>query len=95
MALLLFYVILSIFFSFLCSILEAVLLSVTPTFINVKITEGKSFAKTLKKIKEDPRFQHLDLIRQGRLSVVPIDEASWQLIFSWGKNKTLFVKQCC
>ena len=53
MILLLFYAIISIFFSFLCSILEAVLLSVTPTFVNVKITEGKTYAKTLEKIKED------------------------------------------
>ena len=39
MGLLLFYAIISIFFSFLCSILEAVLLSVTPTFINIKKQE--------------------------------------------------------
>lgn len=53
MTLLVVYAIASIFFSFLCSILEAVLLSVTPTFINVKISEGKSYAKTLEHIKED------------------------------------------
>ena len=53
MALLLFYAFVSIFFSFLCSILEAVLLSVTPTFINVKVSEGKNYAKTLDKIKKD------------------------------------------
>lgn len=35
MSLLIFYAFISIFFSFLCSILEAVLLSVTPTFINI------------------------------------------------------------
>ena len=53
MGLLLFYAVISIFFSFLCSILEAVLLSVTPTFINVAITDGKSYAKALEKIKGD------------------------------------------
>jgi len=53
MALLVVYAIASIFFSFLCSILEAVLLSVTPTFINVKISEGKAYAKTLEYIKQD------------------------------------------
>jgi len=52
MTLLIVYGVLSICFSFLCSILEAVLLSVTPTFITVKINEGKSYAKTLKKLKE-------------------------------------------
>ena len=53
MTLLLFYGIISIFFSFLCSILEAVLLSVTPTFINVKKKEGKNFATALESLKKD------------------------------------------
>ncbi len=53
MGLLLFYGIISIFFSFLCSILEAVLLSVTPTFINVKKKEGKGFATDLENLKKD------------------------------------------
>ncbi|MFB9051919.1 CNNM domain-containing protein [Formosa undariae] len=43
----------SIFFSFLCSILEAVFLSVTPTFINVKKNEGKEYATTLENLKKD------------------------------------------
>ncbi|WP_405411322.1 CNNM domain-containing protein [Maribacter sp. Asnod1-A12] len=53
MGLLLFYAFISIFFSFLCSILEAVLLSITPTFINVKLKEGHSYAKTLEALKKD------------------------------------------
>ena len=53
MGLLVFYALISIFFSFLCSILEAVLLSVTPTFINVKIKEGKPYARTLDHLKND------------------------------------------
>ena len=53
MGLLLFYGVISIFFSFLCSILEAVLLSVTPTFINVKKQEGKAFAENLEELKKD------------------------------------------
>ena len=53
MGLLLFYGIISIFFSFLCSILEAVLLSVTPTFINVKKKEGKAYATALETLKKD------------------------------------------
>ncbi len=43
----------SIFFSFLCSILEAVLLSVTPTFVNVKKNEGKTYAADLENLKND------------------------------------------
>lgn len=53
MTLLLIYATLSIFFSFLCSILEAVLLSVTPTYINVKKKEGKSYATELENLKKD------------------------------------------
>ena len=47
------YASISIGFSFLCSILEAVLLSITPTFIVVKKNEGKAYATTLKKLKDD------------------------------------------
>ena len=47
MTLLLVYATISIFFSFLCSILEAVLLSVTPTHINLKKKEGFGYAKIL------------------------------------------------
>lgn len=53
MGLLLFYAVISIFFSFLCSILEAVLLSITPTFINVKKQEGKTYARELEQLKKD------------------------------------------
>ncbi|MEM8999084.1 MAG: hemolysin family protein [Bacteroidota bacterium] len=53
MGLLIFYALISIFFSFLCSILEAVLLSITPTFVNVKKQEGKTYALALERLKKD------------------------------------------
>ena len=53
MGLLIFYAVISIFFSFLCSILEAVLLSITPTFINIKKKEGKAYAAELEELKKD------------------------------------------
>ncbi len=53
MTLLIFYAIVSIFFSFLCSILEAVLLSITPTFLNLKKKEGKAYAADLEQLKKD------------------------------------------
>lgn len=53
MGTLIFWATISIFFSFLCSILEAVLLSVTPTFINIKKQEGKAYAFTLERLKSD------------------------------------------
>jgi len=53
MGLLIFYALISIFFSFLCSVLEAVLLSINPTFINVKKKEGKAYALILEELKRD------------------------------------------
>ncbi len=53
MTLLLIYAVLSIFFSFLCSILEAALLSFTPNFIRVKKQEGEAFATTIANFKKD------------------------------------------
>ena len=35
---------------------------------------------TLAQIKGDPRLEHLALVRQSRLSVTPVDDASWRLI---------------
>ena len=53
MGLLILYATLSIFFSFMCSILEAALLSVTPSYIKIKNKEGKAYAKTLANFKQD------------------------------------------
>ena len=53
MLLLIAFALISIFFSFLCSVLEAVLLSITPSFIRIKTKEGKSYAKTLSNFKKD------------------------------------------
>lgn len=53
MTVLILYALLSIVFSFICSILEAVLLSVTPTFINLKKKEGKGYANHLEELKQD------------------------------------------
>jgi CBS domain containing-hemolysin-like protein len=53
MGLLLVYLGVALFFSFLCSILEAALLSTTPVFIQVKLKEGKKFAKRLDYFKKN------------------------------------------
>lgn len=53
MTVLILYALLSIVFSFICSILEAVLLSVTPTFVNLKKNEGKAYANHLEELKQD------------------------------------------
>ncbi|MGB1269028.1 MAG: CNNM domain-containing protein [Flavobacteriaceae bacterium] len=53
MTLLIIYAVLSIIISFICSILEAVLLSVTPTFIRVKKKEKKAYVTHLEHMKKD------------------------------------------
>ena len=53
MTLLLAFFLLSILFSFMCSVWEAVLLSVTPTFIHRLKADGNSAGRTLERFKED------------------------------------------
>ena len=53
MALLIIYFLIAVLVSFMCSILEATLLSITPTFLAAKVNENKSFAKSLSKFKEN------------------------------------------
>ncbi|MEM9204690.1 MAG: CNNM domain-containing protein, partial [Pseudomonadota bacterium] len=53
MTLLVFYVVLAIGVSFLCSILEAVLLSVTPSYVAQLENERPKVSATLKRLKED------------------------------------------
>lgn len=53
MLLLIFYALISIVFSFLCSIWEAVLLSITPTFVNTELNKGSSLGRALQRFKED------------------------------------------
>ncbi|WP_373057296.1 CNNM domain-containing protein [Zunongwangia sp. H14] len=53
MGLLLTFAFLSIFFSFMCSVLEAALLSFTPSYIKIKTKEGKKYANTLSNFKQD------------------------------------------
>lgn len=46
----------------------------------------KPFAQpvSLDQIKDDPRLNHLALVRQSRLSVMPIDDPAWDLICALG-----------
>lgn len=53
MGLLIFFFVLSILFSFLCSIWEAVLLSITPSFISRKVQDGSTLGKDLQAFKKD------------------------------------------
>lgn len=53
MGLMIIYLAVALVFSFFCSLLEASLLSTTPIFIKVKLTEGKKYAKSLRKFKQN------------------------------------------
>jgi CBS domain containing-hemolysin-like protein len=53
MGLLIFFFVLSIAVSFLCSILEAVILSVTPSYVNRQVQEGTTTGSLLKSYQED------------------------------------------
>jgi CBS domain containing-hemolysin-like protein len=53
MTLLIFYLLLALVVSFLCSILEAVLLSVSPSYIQGKLNENKAWAHRLFQFKKD------------------------------------------
>lgn len=53
MTLLIVFFVISIVFSFLCSIWEAVLLSVTPAYVQQKVTEGGTLGKRLQRFKNE------------------------------------------
>lgn len=53
MGILILYAVLAVFFSFICSVLEASFLSITPSYIRMKSREGKKYAKTLMHYKKD------------------------------------------
>ena len=53
MTLLVVYLLIALLFSFLCSLMEAVILSVSPAFVTTKAKEGKDYALRLKKYKDN------------------------------------------
>ncbi len=53
MTLLITYLLIALLFSFICSILEAVILSITPSYIAVAIQEKRSYATRLHRYKEN------------------------------------------
>ena len=48
--------------------------------VDVKTHKKLRIPINLEQIKEDRRLRHLGLVRQGRLSVMPIDYKSWSII---------------
>ena len=56
-------------------------------FVAVQVRFVSKFKRaiSLKKIKENKNISHLPLIKQSRLSVMPIDYKSWKIICNMGK----------
>tara|TARA_B100000401_G_scaffold388405_1_gene293566 strand:+ start:115 stop:534 length:420 start_codon:yes stop_codon:yes gene_type:complete len=56
-------------------------------FVAVQVRFEKEFKNPVKleKIKKTKSISHLPLIKQSRLSVMPIDFKSWKIIYKMGK----------
>ena len=56
-------------------------------FVAVQVRFVSKFKRaiSLEKIKENKNISHLALIKQSRLSVMPIDYKSWKIICNMGK----------
>ena len=56
-------------------------------FVAVQVRFMEKFDKpiSLEKIKKNKAILHLPLIKQSRLSVMPIDYKSWKIIYNMGK----------
>ena len=58
----------------------------TKKFVAVDVKTKKTLKNpvTLKQIKKEKKLSHLALVKQSRLSVMPIDKISWDLICDLG-----------
>ena len=56
-------------------------------FVSVQVRFVKKFQKTitLENIKKSGKISHLPLIKQSRLSVMPVDFKSWKIILKMGR----------
>ena len=59
----------------------------TGKFVVVNVKTVKSLPKpvSLQEIKDETKLLHIGLVKQSRLSVIPIDFPSWKLICKMGK----------
>jgi predicted RNA-binding protein with PUA-like domain len=57
-----------------------------PKLVAIDVAAGPPLPRpvTLAEIKADPAFADLGLVRQGRLSVVPVPPAQWRRLLSLG-----------
>ena len=54
--------------------------------VQVKFKEKLKKSVTLENVKETKALSHLALIKQSRLSVMPIDSKSWKILNNMGKT---------
>lgn len=61
-----------------------------PRYLWVDVEAGAELPRsvTLAEIKADSRFAHWELVRQSRLSVMPVPPSLWQAIMEMTKVKT-------
>jgi len=52
--------------------------------VQVRFKEYLKYPVSLEKIKKNRSISHLPLIRQSRLSVMPIDYKSWKILYKMG-----------
>ena len=55
--------------------------------VDVKAVRPFKNPVTLAKIKSEPQLQNLALVRQSRLSVLPVEDDEWKLICAMGGTK--------
>ena len=55
--------------------------------VDVKAVKPFKRPVTLAEIKDEPRFEEMALIRQSRLSVMPVSDEQWNLILAMGETK--------
>ena len=57
--------------------------------VQVRFMEEFNSPISLEKIKKTKAISHLPLLKQSRLSVMPIDYKSWKIIYKMGKIKKI------
>ena len=57
--------------------------------VQVRFVEEFNLPISLEKIKKNKAISHLPLIKQSRLSVMPIDYKSWKIIYKMGKIRKI------
>tara|TARA_R110002095_G_scaffold2121_1_gene9076 strand:+ start:274 stop:684 length:411 start_codon:yes stop_codon:yes gene_type:complete len=55
--------------------------------VDFKALEDVKYQVTLQEIKDDPRLTHLALVKQSRLSVSPVDQEAWRIIYNKAQER--------